>query len=88
MLKIVYMYLRSQLEGYAATIENADEAALFRQIFGQIQFDTKGLCVGAALDVFNGSGLEAHRDNFEVNHINFLTADALQSVFKSSPDME
>lgn len=75
------MYLRSQLVRFGSEIENIDDAVTFRDTIDQIAFDTKGLCLGAALDVFNGTPVENLRREFERRHVEFLTQadfDALQ----------
>ncbi len=66
------MYLRSQLDRFADQIQDAEQARQFRTIVDSISFDTKGLCIGASLERFDGTAVDALRKDFEARHIEFL----------------
>lgn len=73
------MYLKAQLDRFAAQIDDAQKSAEFSNVISLINFEN-GLCVGSALDAFAGTSVNDLRREFERRHLEFLTQADLEEI--------
>ncbi|PIQ75964.1 hypothetical protein COU78_03300 [Candidatus Peregrinibacteria bacterium CG10_big_fil_rev_8_21_14_0_10_49_24] len=82
------MFRNTQFERFAAQIEDLDQKVQFKELVDTFEFDEQGMVSGAVLELFNGTGLEALRDDFNSRHIQFLQQSDFEVLMGTSNEVD